>query len=63
MENGNKIKIALFYGFLDNPRPLYNSNTANVSIVEWSQKWIFMDGTPFFGPTPDFEIALKTAIF
>ena len=36
---------------------------AKVSIVKWSQKWIFVDGTPFFGPTPDFEIALKTAIF
>ena len=36
---------------------------AKVSIVKWSQKWIFVDRTPFFGPTPDFEIALKTAIF
>ena len=36
---------------------------AKVFIVKWSQKWIFVDGTPFFGPTPDFEIALKTAIF
>ena len=36
---------------------------AKVSIVKWSQKLIFVDGTPFFGPTPDFEIALKTAIF
>ena len=36
---------------------------AKVSIVKWSQKLIFVDRTPFFGPTPDFEIALKTAIF
>ena len=67
MENGPKIKniskIALFDGFLDNPRPLYNSNMAKVSIVKWSQKWIFADEFPFLGPTPDFEIALKPAIF
>jgi hypothetical protein len=36
---------------------------AKVSIVKWSQKLIFVDGTLFFGQTPDFEIALKTAIF
>jgi hypothetical protein len=36
---------------------------AKVYIVKWSQKLIFVDGTPFFGPTPDFEIALKSAIF
>ena len=36
---------------------------AKVSIVKWSRKWFFVDRTPFFGPTPDFEIALKTAIF
>ena len=33
-----------------------------VSIVKWSQNIIFLDGNLFFGPTPDFEIALKTAI-
>ena len=48
---------------MDNPRPLYNSNMAKVSIVKWPQKWIFVDGTLFFRPTPDFEIAFKTAIF
>ena len=53
----------LFDEFLDNPRPLYNSNMAKVSIVKWSQKWIFVDGNPFFGPTPYFEIALKPAVF
>ena len=36
---------------------------AKVSIVKWSQKLIFVDGTSFFGPTPDFKIAFKTAIF
>ena len=54
MGNGPKIKIsqnALFDGFLDNPRPLYNSNMAKVSIVKWSQKLIFVYGTPIFGPT------------
>ena len=56
-------KKALSDGFFGNLRPLYNSNMAKVSIVKWSQNWIFVDGTPFFGPTPDFEIALKTAIF
>ena len=36
---------------------------AKVSIVKWSQKWIFVARTPFFSLTPDFKIALKTAIF
>ena len=36
---------------------------AKVLIVKWSQNMIFVNGNPFFGPTPDFEIALKTAIF
>ena len=63
MENGRKTKNALSDGFFVNPRPLHNSNMAKVSIVKWSQKWIFVDRTPFFGPTPDFEIALKMAIF
>ena len=27
-----------------------------VFIVKWSQNMIFVDGNPFFGPTPDFEI-------
>ena len=35
---------------------------AKVSIVKLSQKLIFVDGTSFFGPTSDFEMALKTAI-
>ena len=67
MENRPKIKIykkkTHSDGFFVNSRPLYNSNMAKVFIVKWSQKLIFVDGTPFFGPTPDFEIALKTAIF
>ena len=56
-------KKTLSDGILAIMRPLYNSNMAKVSIVKWSQKLIFVDGTPFFRPTPDFEIALKTAIF
>ena len=36
---------------------------AKVFIVKWFKKLIFVDGPPFFGPTPDFEIALKMAIF
>ena len=36
---------------------------AKVSIVKWSQKWIFVARTPFFSLTPDLKIALKTAIF
>ena len=43
MENGPKIKRntsknALSDGFFGNPRPLYNSNVAKVSIVKWSEK-------------------------
>ena len=36
---------------------------AKVSIVEWSWILFFVDRNPFFGPTRNFEIALKTAIF
>ena len=57
MEKGPKIKIsssALFDGFLDNPRLLYNSNIAKVSIVKWSQKFIFVGGTLFFWVDPRF---------
>ena len=36
---------------------------AKVYIVKWSQNMIFVDGNLFFGPTPDFERALKTAFF
>ena len=50
-------------GFFVNPRPLYNSNMAKVSIVNWSQIWMFVDGNPFFGSTPDIEIELKTKKF
>ena len=59
MENGHKIRIskknAIFYGFLDNPRPLYNSNMAKVSIVKWSQKWIFVYGSAISGIPKYFE--------
>ena len=59
MENGPKIKNisknALFDGFLDNPRPLYNSNMAKVSIVKWSQKWIFVYGSAISGIPKYFE--------
>ena len=51
-------------------RDLHSSNFYTLQVVtlvmpfpKLSQKWIFGDGTPFFGPTPDFKIALKTAIF
>ena len=66
MENGPKIKIYQIHFMMDffvNPRPLYNSNMVKVSIAKWSQNTIFVDGNPFSSPTPDFEIALKTAIF
>ena len=67
MENGSKIyisqKIHFVMDFFKNPRPLYNSNMAKVSIFKWSQIKNFEDGNPFFGLTPDFLIALKTAIF
>ena len=36
---------------------------AKVSIVKWSQNWICVVRSPYFGLTPDFKIALKTAIF
>ena len=36
---------------------------AQVSIVKWSQNWICVVRSPYFGLTPDFKIALKTAIF
>ena len=66
MENLSLKKIfkkkALSVGILANPRPLYNSNVAKVSIVKWSQKWIFVDGNAFFGLPYDFQITLKTAI-
>ena len=59
MKNGPKIKIfkknALFDEFLDNPRPLYNSNMAKVSIVMWSQKWIFVYGSAISGIPKYFE--------
>ena len=40
-------KKALSGGILANPRPLYNSNVAKVSIVKWSKNWMFVDGNPF----------------
>ena len=52
-------KIHFLIDFLVNPRPLYNSNMAKVSVVKWYQNMIFVDGNPFFCPIPDFEIALK----
>ena len=59
MENGPKIKNisknALFDGFLDNPRPLYDSNMAKVSIVKWSQKWNFVYGSVISGIPKYFE--------
>ena len=67
MKNGPKIKISqkkyLLMDFFVNLRPLYNSNMPKVSIVKRSQNMIFVNVNPFFGPTPDFEIALKTAFF
>ena len=39
-----------------------NSNVAKVSIVNWSQKWIFVDGNAFFGLPYDLKIILRTAI-
>ena len=45
----NISKNALSDGFLVNPRPLYNSNMAKVSIVKWSQKWIFVYGSAISG--------------
>ena len=36
---------------------------AKVSIVKWSLKWIFVDGSAISRIPNDFEIALKTAIF
>ena len=53
MKNRPKIKTSLTVHFLKdffgNPRPLYNSNVAKISIVEWSQKLLSMDGSVFSG--------------
>ena len=39
-------------------------NMAKVSIVDWSQNCIFVDGKPLFFRLPyDFKMKLKTAIF
>ena len=35
---------------------------AKVSIVKWSQIWIYVDGNIFFGLIYDFKIKLKTPI-
>ena len=59
----NISKKALSDGILANPRPLYNSNVAKVSIVKWSQNWTFLDRKHFFGLPYDLKFALKTAIF
>ena len=53
--NKNISKNALFYGFLDNPRPLYNSNMAKVFIVKRSRKWIFVYGSAISGIPKYFE--------
>jgi len=65
MGNGSTTKIqqkTLPYDFLANLIPLYNSNLSKVSIVKWSQKWIFVDGNAFFGLPFDLKNTLKTAI-
>ena len=73
MENKPKIKISLKMHFLMDfweiresrslgPRPLNKSNMARVYIIKWSQNWILVARNSFFGLTPDFKIALKTAI-
>ena len=67
MGNGPNIKNIAKNGLSDdffvNPRPLYNSNMAKVYTVKWSRIGIFVDGNPFFGSTPDTEVALKTETF
>ena len=48
---GLKIKYAkktLSEGIFAILRPLYNSNMAKVSIVNWSHNLIFLDENPFF---------------
>ena len=45
----NISKISLFDDFLANPRPLYNSNMAKVSVVKWSQNWIIVAGSVISG--------------
>ena len=59
MENGPKIKNTskktLSDGFFGNLRPLYNGNMAKVSIVKWSQKWIFVYGSAISGIPKYFE--------
>ena len=41
-----------------NLRPLYNRNVAKVSIVKWSQKQIFVDGSA----TSELPIFLEIAV-
>ena len=43
------LKKKLSDGFLANLRPLFNSNVAKVSIVQWSQKLIFVAGSVISG--------------
>ena len=43
------LQKTLSKGILSNPRPLNNINMAKVSIVKWSQKWIFVDGSAISG--------------
>ena len=49
------LKKALVHGFFVNQRPLQNSNMAKVSIVNWSQKWSFVDGSTISGIPKYFE--------
>ena len=64
MENGPKIKIFLKLYFLMDFWIIRDYLTIVIwqkylLYVKWSRKWIFVDKTPFFGQTSDFEIALK----
>ena len=59
-------KIEFFDGFFfANLRPLYDSNLAKVTIVKWSQSWIFVvknviSGILFFWIIAVFNVILKS---
>ena len=42
-------------GFFVDLRPLYNSHVAKVSVVIWSQKWIFVAGSVISGIAKYFQ--------
>ena len=44
------------------PRPLHNSNTAKVTFLKWSQKWIFVDGSAISSLPKYFENCVFNAI-